>query len=248
MVTVTDGIDSCAASVAAGGCSLSLTTVGSRTLVAGYEGDANFTAASSAGVSHAVNQLASTTVITAHTPEPTVVGQGISVDVTVSGSGTAPGGTVTVTDQTDNCVANLINGSGSCVLTATTSGNKTLTATYGGDANYLGSASSGVTHQVDAFGGVDPASSTATVPDGVAGNVTTIVIVTRDQFGNLVGAGGAAVTLDISGANPGSAAVTDNGDGTYTAEYTPAVAGIDTISVQINAVPVQGSPFTSTVS
>jgi adhesin/invasin len=145
-------------------------------------------------------------------------------------------------------VATLINGSGSCVLTPTTSGGKTLTATYGGDANYLGSGSGGVTHQVDAFGSVDPATSTASVPDGVAGNVTTVVIVTRDQFGNPVGVGGAGVTVDISGANSGTAVVTDNGDGTYTAEYTPAVSGSDTITIQINAVPIQGSPYVSTVS
>jgi hypothetical protein len=187
--------------------------------------------------------------IQAHTPDPSVVGQGISVDVTVSGPGAIPTGSVTVTDQTDSCVITLLQGNGSCVLTPTTSGSKTLSATYGGDGNYFGGVSSaGATHQVDGYGPVDPSTSTATVPDGLAGNTTTMHIVTRDQFGNLVGTGGASVSVDISGANPGSAVVTDNGDGTYTAEYTPATPGSDTITVQVNAVQIPGSPFTSTVS
>ena len=41
-VTVGDGVDSCTATVAAGGCSLSLSTTGARTLVAVYAGDADF--------------------------------------------------------------------------------------------------------------------------------------------------------------------------------------------------------------
>jgi hypothetical protein len=99
-----------------------------------------------------------------------------------------------------------------------------------------------------AAGAVDPASSSAVVPDGVAGNPTTITVVARDQFGNQVATGGASVSVDITGANPGSASVTDNGDGTYTATYTPAVSGTDTVSIQINSTPVQGSPFTSIIS
>src|SRR2546422_1848669 len=38
----------------------------------------------------------------------------------------------------------------SCTLTPTSSGSKTLTATYGGDANFAGSTSVGVSHTVNA--------------------------------------------------------------------------------------------------
>jgi hypothetical protein len=216
--------------------------------VATYQGDANFNGASSPAAGHTVNQLPSATTITAHLPEPSVIGQAITVDVSVSGGGPVPGGSVTVTDQTDSCVATLNQGSGSCVLVPTTSGAKTLTADYAGDAIYLASVSPGVAHQVDAFGPVDPASSTATVPDGAVGNVTSMLIVTRDQYGNQVGAGGAAVSVIIIGANSGTATVTDNGDGTYTAAYTPVLPGVDSIVIQVNAIPIPGNPFISVVS
>jgi uncharacterized delta-60 repeat protein/uncharacterized repeat protein (TIGR01451 family) len=54
-VTVSDGVDSCTASVAAGGCELTLTTAGTRALVASYAGDAGFANSSSASATHAVH-------------------------------------------------------------------------------------------------------------------------------------------------------------------------------------------------
>ena len=54
-VTVTDGVDSCTAAVAAGGCSVTLTTSGARSLVATYTGDVQFAGGSSVAVPHTVN-------------------------------------------------------------------------------------------------------------------------------------------------------------------------------------------------
>lgn len=246
-VTVSDGVDSCVASVAAGGCSLGLSIGGSRTLVASYEGDANYNPAASAGVGHTVTPALSTTTILAHTPDPSVVGQGITVDVTVTSLVGTPGGTVAVSDGTDGCVITLNAGAGSCVLIPTTAGSKTLTASYGGSASFA-SSSANAAHQVDPFGPVDPASSTATVPDGVAGSPTTITVQARDQFGNAVLIGGASVVADVTGANHISAVVTDNGDGTYTAVYTPANPGIDTVHIKLNNTAILGDPFKSIVS
>jgi hypothetical protein len=48
-------VDSCTAAVAAGGCSVTLTTSGTRSLVATYTGDAQFVGGSSAAVAHTVN-------------------------------------------------------------------------------------------------------------------------------------------------------------------------------------------------
>jgi predicted outer membrane repeat protein len=55
-VTVTDGVDSCTGTLAAGSCDLTLTTLGERTLSATYHGDANFVESASAGLAHTVNQ------------------------------------------------------------------------------------------------------------------------------------------------------------------------------------------------
>ena len=61
-VTVSDGVDSCTGTVAAGTCSIALTTVGARTLTATYAGDANFSSSTSAGEPHAVSGVADLTV------------------------------------------------------------------------------------------------------------------------------------------------------------------------------------------
>lgn len=95
-----------------------------------------------------------------------------------------------------------------------------------------------------------PDHSTAHVPGGEAGQPTEITIEVRDEFGNPVA--GAAPLLAVSvtdGPNQGAAvsAVTDNGDGTYTVTYTPTKSGTDQIAVALNGVPIQGSPFSSTV-
>ena len=246
-VTVSDGVDTCVGTVAAGTCPLTLTTAGTRMLTASYAGDASFSAAVSAGVNHSVNPAGTTTAIDGHTPDPSVVGQGITVNVSVASAGGSPAGTVTVSDGTDSCDVTLSNGLGSCVLTPTTSGSKALTAAYAGTASFLTSLSAGVAHQVDPFGPVDVAQTLATVPDGQSGSVTVITIVTRDQFGNLVTVGGATVVVDVTGANTASASVSDNGDGTYTATYTPSTPGADMVTIVINGNPLPGSPISSTV-
>jgi CSLREA domain-containing protein len=56
VVTASGGSETCTGTVAAGGCVITLTTVGARTLTAAYAGDANYTA-SSGTTSHTVNPL-----------------------------------------------------------------------------------------------------------------------------------------------------------------------------------------------
>jgi adhesin/invasin len=97
-------------------------------------------------------------------------------------------------------------------------------------------------------GPLDPASSTAVVPNGTVGLQTSLSIQARDQFSNPVPDGGSTVSATITGANPGPIAVTDNSDGTYSANYTPANPGIDMVAITMDGTAVSGSPFTSTVS
>jgi hypothetical protein len=53
-VTVTDGVNSCSAAVAVGGCSVILTTLGTRSLVATYAGDTDFAGSTSPAISQLV--------------------------------------------------------------------------------------------------------------------------------------------------------------------------------------------------
>ena len=241
-VTVSDGVDSCVGTVAAGGCVVALSTPGSRTLTASYGGDANFNAATSLGVSHTVNPLASATTITGHAPDPSIVGQGITVDVTVSGGGATPSGSVTVTDGTDSCNLTLSGGSGSCVLTPTTSGSKSLVASYGGDGTYLGSTSAGVPHQVDAAGAVSPSQSalgvspsSITASSGVS--TTTVTVTARDQFGNPVS--GVSVVLSATGSgNTINQPGVTNGSGVTTGTISSTVAEPKTISAVVDGMSI----------
>jgi sugar lactone lactonase YvrE len=95
-----------------------------------------------------VNQTTSTSTITSNTPNPSVVGQPVTVGFSVTGSG-VPTGTVSVTASTgENCSGPLSGGVGSCSLTFTASGSPRLTATYPGDINFKASTSAKVTQTV----------------------------------------------------------------------------------------------------
>ncbi len=149
-VTVSDGQGgSCTGTVAGGSCALTSSVAGSLTLTASYAGDADFAGSSSAGEPHTVNPAGSATTITAHTPDPSVVGQVVTFDVTVAGPGATPTGTVTVSDRTQSCNLTLRGGAGSCGIAFATAGSKSVVATYSGDANHTGSGSAPVTHTVN---------------------------------------------------------------------------------------------------
>jgi hypothetical protein len=87
------------------------------------------------------------TAIIADAPDPSGVGQAVTVGYTVTSAYGAPSGSVTVSDGVDSCTGPVA--AGSCNLTLTTPGLRTLTAAYAGDATFNGSASAGVAHTVE---------------------------------------------------------------------------------------------------
>ena len=87
-----------------------------------------------------------TTTITSDAPDPSEVGQSVTVQFSVTSAGSTPTGDVTVGDGTVWCTATVA--AGHSALTFTTAGPKTLTASYAGDANFAGSVSAGEGHQV----------------------------------------------------------------------------------------------------
>ncbi|MGE3466462.1 MAG: choice-of-anchor Q domain-containing protein, partial [Pyrinomonadaceae bacterium] len=128
---------------------------GNRVVVAIYNGDGiyNGSVGSLAG-GQVVNMADTLTTITSDLPDPSSVNQPYTVTWTVvpdpvqvnSGS---PTGTVTIDGGTDggSCMAPVA--AGSCQLTPTTVGTKTIQATYSGDANFNGSVSATTTHDVN---------------------------------------------------------------------------------------------------
>lgn len=85
-----------------------------------------------------VGRLATSTTITSDNPDPSNLGETVTVTYTVAANAGTPTGTVTVTDGIDSCSGSVAQGS--CQLALQTEGSRTLTATYGGDSDFLSSS------------------------------------------------------------------------------------------------------------
>lgn len=147
-VLVSDGTDDCTGGINAGtgvgSCQIHFSTTGSRTVTATYSGDANFVGSTSAGTGHTVNQASTQLTITSDDPEPSDPNETVTVKWTLSPTGAGAGtptGTVTVGGGAGvtPCSAPAVFGTSSCDLVFPASGNKTITASYPGDANFNGS-------------------------------------------------------------------------------------------------------------
>ncbi|GEM_PF-1984241 len=227
-VTVTDGVNSCTGTVAAGQCALTLFTVGSRTLIATYAGDSNFNGSASAGAGHQVNKADTTTVIISDNPDPSVVGQNVTVSFTVTanapGSG-APTGDVTVSDGVNSCTGTVV--AGSCTLALTTVGNRTLIATYAGDSKYNGSVSANEPHTVNKADTVTTITSDNPDSSAVGQSVTVNFTVVAAAPGSGTPTGNVTVSDGVnscagalmSGSGSCALALTTAGARTLTASY-----------------------------
>jgi hypothetical protein len=101
---------------------------------------------------------------------------------------------------------------------------------------------------VVAPGPPSPDRSSVTVPDGTAGAATSISIRLEDEFGTSVEGAASSITVAVTGANPvANLPVTEQGNGAYSASYTPTLAGTDQVDVRVSGEAISGSPFTSTV-
>lgn len=231
-VSVTGAGGNCSAPVANGSCVLSPTTAGaSAVFTASYAGDGSF-AASSGTATRTVSAASTTTVITSDSPDPSNAGQAVTVAFAVTadapGGGT-PSGTVTVSDGVNGCSATVATGS--CSASFSTLGTRTITATYAGNANYLGSSTT-TAHAVQANGATvavaaSPSSSvtgqtvtfTATVTGGSGTPTGTVQFqVDAVDTGSPVALSGGSAQLSTA-LDAGTHTITANysGNGTYAA-------------------------------
>jgi len=187
---------------------------------------------------------------------------------TVAGESLSPAPSVKLTDSFDNPIGRVeinvsLNG------TQLTAGSTTSVTTDGnGDAifNNLVIETAGtdfelvfnsgingidpvVSNQFDVVpASVQPSNSSATVPNGVAGETTTIQIQLFDAFDNPVSNAEDNINITVSGANTASpTASASAGPGEYTASYIPTNSGTDNIAINFDGTPINGSPFTSEV-
>jgi hypothetical protein len=175
---------------------VTFSTTGLHAIVAQYDGDANDLANSSGAVDITVSTKAPTTTTISsqgwtYTPSPLPLTATIIGDFT----GTAPTGTITFTDASAN------NGAGATIGTATlgapvdgetqatlntgtlSAGTHNVTASYPGDANYVGSTSMAIEVSVIAMK-LAPATPSATVAAGQSTAGDSISFSTNPIFTN----------------------------------------------------------------
>lgn len=148
-------------------------------------------------VSITVLQASSTTTITTVSPNPVAPGIPVMVGVAVTGSTniTSPSGTVMVKASTgESCSANVA--AGGCSLTFATSGTRTITATYSGDSNFIGSTSSGTVQVSVGDFSITATPTSETIPSGQ----NAVFTITLKSIGGLTG----TVMLTCSGGPPSS--------------------------------------------
>jgi hypothetical protein len=174
----------------------------------------------------------STITITARDPFENPI-PGLDVTLSAGGDGSA----LTQPSQPTGS-----DGSATGLLSGTTPGTLVVAATIAGTPVTE-------TAEVTVEAGVPSAAkSSATVPDGTAGQATTIEIRLEDAQGNDVAGQAGAIGVSVAGANPkGSLAASDQGGGRYTASYTPTRAGTDRVQVEVSGTAVHGGPFASAV-
>ncbi|MCH8549676.1 MAG: Ig-like domain-containing protein [Balneolaceae bacterium] len=92
--------------------------------------------------------------------------------------------------------------------------------------------------------------TTATVPNGSAGDLTSITITVEDAFGNRVEGAADRLELSISGDNSSVSpeSIEDDGNGVYQTSYRPVTTGEDEITITLDGNSIQGSPFSSSVA
>jgi Big-like domain-containing protein len=138
--------------VALSGGSASLTTAtlsaGTHSITASYGGNTNFAGSTSPAVAQSVAQVTTTTSLTS-SQNPSTFGQAVTLTATVSPD-SGPTGNVQFFDGgTSLGTASLSGGVASMTTSTLTVGTHSITASYGGNTNFTGSTSSGLTQTVN---------------------------------------------------------------------------------------------------
>ena len=134
-------------------------SVGAHAIEAYYSGGSGYLASTSSALTQTVDKGTSTTAVTGSSTTSTF-GSSVTFTATVSPSSPSATGTVTFKDGSTTLGVRAVSG-GKAVdtITGLAVGTHSITAAYSGDANYLTSTSSALSHTVDATTSTTVASS-----------------------------------------------------------------------------------------
>jgi len=194
-------------------------SVGTHQITAVYNGDTNFLTSTSPVVNQVVNKANTSTANVVSSANPSVFGQTITLSTLVSvvspGAGT-PTGTVTFFDGVTPIGSSAVNGAGqaSISISSLAVGSHSITASYGGDGSFNGSASALALAQV-----VNKDNTTTTIaaspnPATVGGSTTYTITVAPVAPGSGVPTG--TVQVKDNGNNVGAPVALSGGSATVT--------------------------------
>src|SRR4029077_13935551 len=105
-----------------GACTITGNTVtmtsgtGICSLAANQAGNSNYNAAPQVTSSTTAQTAGSTTTITSNTPNPSIIGQAVTITVKITGNGTPAGSVHVNASTTESCATTLSSGTGSCSI------------------------------------------------------------------------------------------------------------------------------------
>lgn len=209
--------------------SLSNLTVGSHPMTASYSGSSGLLASSSGVLTHVVNKGNTATTV-ASSANPSVIGQPVTLTALVgpvAPASSTPSGSVQFKDAGVDIGAPVTLSSGSAALstTFTSTGPRTITAVYSGDASFNSSTSPGITHTVNKAATATAVSSD--VNPSVFGQAVTL-LVDVSPASPASGTPGGTVQFKDNGSDLGSPVMLSGGGASLT---TSALAtGMHTIT------------------
>jgi hypothetical protein len=197
-----------------------------------------------------VQKASTTTTIASDQPDPSAPNAAVSVTFTVTSSAGTPTGTVLVTASGGLETCSAAVSAGSCSITLTTTGNRTLTANYSGDASFDPSSDT-ESHQVvapnsppnsndDAYSATEDSTRSVAAP-GVLGNDT-------DPDGNSLQAeklsdpANGTVTLNANGSFVYTPNANFFGDDSFTYRASDGSATSTPSAVHVTVQPVNDPP------
>ena len=210
--------------------------VGSHALTAAYQGDAGFVPKTSAAITHNVVKADTTTTLAPPTPNPSDVGQDVTlsavVNVAAPGAG-VPTGAVQFLDGATplgNAVP-LLGTTATMTTKALGGGGRSLSARYLGDANFNPSTSAAQPHTVRcdvvttnvAGNYTAPASRTTCIANGYVGGTVTVPASARLSLSNVRIGGNLVVNSGAAGIVVCASSI--GGDVTVVAAAGPVIIG-----------------------
>ncbi len=212
---------------------VSTLSVGSHSITAQYLGDGNFSGSTSLLTSQAVNQDASTSVLTS-SANPSVLNQSVTFMVTVSaaapGSG-VPTGTVQfqIGGKNVGAAVTLVGGvATSQSISTLTIGSHTVTASYSGDSDFMSSAAPSLTQTVQRD--FSTTSMTSTTDPSVSGQSVSFEATVQNVAPGTALPTGTVTFMD--GSTALSTVKLASGQATYTTKSLPV--GSDAITAVYN--------------